>query len=85
MDNIIFDTLSLLVVLANTIIILTSDPTNLDNLGNVTDRYFLFFYTLEAFLKIISFTFFSAEDAYLKDYWNILDFIIVIIGWISIY
>ena len=83
LDNIIFDILSLLVVFANTIVILASDPTDLENLGNITDRYFLFFYTLEAVLKIISFTFFSAEDAYLKDYWNILDFIIVIVGWIS--
>ena len=83
LDNIIFDTLSLLVVLANTIIILASDHSNVNNLGNISDKYFLFFYTLEAVLKIISFTFFYAEDAYVKDYWNILDFIIVIVGWIS--
>ena len=83
LDNWIFDNLSFLVVTANTIIILISDPTDPKNLGNVTDRYFLFFYTLEVILKIISFTFISAEDAYLKDYWNILDFIVVIVGWAS--
>ena len=83
LDNWIFDNLSLLVILINTIIILQSDPTDINNLGNKSDRYFLFFYTLEAVLKIISFTFFSAEDAYMKDYWNILDFVVVIVGWVS--
>ena len=82
-DNWIFDNLSLLLVLTNTIIILMSDPTDPNNLGNLSDAYFLYFYTLEAVLKIISFTFISAEDAYIKDYWNILDFIVVIVGWIS--
>ena len=82
-DNWIFDYLSLAVIISNTIIILASDPTDIKNLGNLTDQYFLFFYTLEAVLKIISFTFISAEDAYLKDYWNILDFVVVIVGWAS--
>jgi hypothetical protein len=43
----------------------------------------LYFYTVEAILKIISFKFFSAEDAYIKDFWNILDFFVVLVGWIS--
>ncbi len=43
----------------------------------------MYFYTVEAILKIISFRFISAEDAYIKDYWNILDFFVVIVGWIS--
>ena len=83
-DNWIFDNLSLLIIIANTILILISDPTDPNNIGNQTDNYFLFFYTVEAILKIISFTFISAEDAYIKDYWNILDFFVVIVGWISL-
>ena len=83
LDNWIFDYISFLVVIVNTIIILISDQTNPNNLGNITDRYFLYFYTLEVILKIISFTFLSAEDAYIKDYWNILDLMVVIVGWIS--
>ena len=60
-----------------------SDPTYHNNLGNRTDYYFLIFYALEAILQIITYTLYSAENAYLKDYWNILDFSIVIIGIIS--
>ena len=82
-DNWIFDNISLLIIIINTILILISDPTDPNNIGNSSDTYFLFFYTIEAFLKIISFTFFTAEDAYIKDYWNILDFFVVIVGWIS--
>ena len=82
-DNWIFDNLSLLIIILNTILILISDPTDSNNLGNLSDSYFLYFYTVESILKIISFTFFSAEDAYIKDYWNILDFFVVLVGWIS--
>ena len=60
-----------------------SDPTDQNNYGNMTENYFLIFYTIESILKIITFTFYSAEDAYLKDYWNIMDFSVVIIGIIS--
>ena len=82
-DNWIFDNLSLLIIIINTVLILISDPTDSNNIGNLSDSYFLYFYTIESCLKIISFTFFSAEDAYIKDYWNILDFFVVLVGWIS--
>ena len=82
-DNWIFDYISLLVIFSNTILMFISDPTDQNNYGNITENYFLIFYTLESILKIITFTFYSAEDAYLKDYWNIMDFSVVIIGIIS--
>jgi hypothetical protein len=81
-DNPIFDYLSLLVIVANTILILISDPTDPNNYGNITDNYFLYFYTLECVLKILAFRFWSAEDAYIRDPWNILDFFVVVVGWI---
>ena len=81
-DNPIFDYLSLFVIIVNTVLILISDPTDANNLGNLSDNYFLYFYTVESFLKIIAFRFWSAEDAYIKDAWNILDFFVVVVGWI---
>ena len=83
-DNWIFDNLSVLMIMTNSILMLISDPTDQNNYVNSTDNYFLIFYGLEVILKIITFTLYSAEDAYLKDYWNILDFSIVIIGVISL-
>ena len=81
-NNPIFDYLSLLVIIANTVLILISDPTDANNIGNLSDNYFLYFYTIESVLKIIAFRFWAAEDAYIKDAWNILDFFVVIVGWI---
>ena len=82
-DNPIFDYFSLFVIILNTLLILISDPTDNNNIGNLSDSYFLYFYTIEAILKIIAFRFWSAEDAYIKDTWNILDFCVVVVGWIS--
>ena len=82
-DNWIFDNISLIMILINSILMFISDPTSQDNIGNKTENYFLIFYLIEALLKIVTFTFYSAEDAYLKDYWNIFDLFVVVIGVIS--
>ena len=82
-DNNYFEYFSLLVIITNTILILVSDPRDNKSVANVSDPYFLYFYTLEAILKIIGFGFICSENAYLRDYWNILDFLVVIVGWIS--
>ena len=82
-DNQIFDNFSLLIIILNTIFILISDPKDNNNIANKTDEYFLYWYTLECILKIIAYGFVLTENAYLKDYWNCLDFFVVFVGWIS--
>ena len=54
-----------------------------DDSLNVLDDLFLYIYTFEAILKIGALGLYFECDAYLKDPWNILDFIIVVIGWIT--
>jgi hypothetical protein len=44
---------------------------------------FLIIYTTEMVLKIIAMGFFMRAHSYLRDAWNILDFIVVILGWVS--
>jgi len=41
-------------------------------------------YTFEMILKIIAMGFFMETNSYLRDTWNILDFIVVMCGWLSI-
>ena len=82
-DNFIFDNLSLLVIILNTVFILISDPRDTNSIANTSDNIFLYFYTIEAGLKILGFGFIFTEKAYLKDYWNILDFFVIIMGWVS--
>ncbi|KAJ8370199.1 hypothetical protein SKAU_G00102270 [Synaphobranchus kaupii] len=50
--------------------------TNLESLEYI----FLIVFTLECFLKIISYGFLFHEGAYLRNCWNILDFVIVFMG-----
>ena len=42
----------------------------------------LYLYTIEMFLKIIGLGFILRKNAYIRDGWNILDFIIVITAWL---
>ena len=41
---------------------------------------FLIIFTLECFLKIVAYGFVFHEGAYLRNCWNILDFVIVFMG-----
>ena len=47
------------------------------------DYAFLMFYTIEMCLKVIAMGFFSKPFSYLRDPWNVLDFSLVVLGWIS--
>jgi hypothetical protein len=51
---------------------------------DLADQIFTYVYTAEALLKIIAFGFFIHRASYLRDPWNILDFIVVIVGLISL-
>ena len=48
------------------------------------DTAFTAWYTLEASMKIVGFGFIMHKKSYLRDYWNVLDFTVVIIGLISL-
>ena len=50
---------------------------------DIMDTVFLFFFVFEAMLKVIVRGFIAHEGAYLRSAWNILDFIIVIVGLIA--
>jgi len=46
----------------------------------VAEYVFLAIFTLEAVLKIIAYGFLFHPGAYLRNGWNILDFVIVVVG-----
>jgi len=45
----LFDNISLLVILVNTLLILISDPIDDNSIANRSDDFFLYFYTIEMF------------------------------------
>jgi len=50
---------------------------------NIIDFVFLIIYTWEMTMKIIAMGFFMRAHSYLRDSWNIMDFSVVVLGWIS--
>jgi voltage-dependent calcium channel L type alpha-1D len=62
-----------------------NDPNNaLMKILPLTDIVLTTFFAFEAILKIITFGFiFNGENSYLQNGWNIIDFIVVLISFIS--
>ncbi|KAM4797020.1 voltage-dependent L-type calcium channel subunit alpha-1S [Rhinophrynus dorsalis] len=81
-----FEIIILLTIFANCVALavylpMPEDDTNSSNaILEKVEYIFLFIFTIEAFLKIVSYGFILHTDAYLRNGWNILDFTIVSVG-----
>ena len=73
------------VIISNSLILAMDQEVAIitDN-GDTIDLCYLCLYTFEMILKIIAMGFFMETNSYLRDTWNILDFIVVMCGWLSI-
>jgi hypothetical protein len=58
--------------------------TYVTNLIPGADWFFAIFFGIEFLFKVIAYGFVTEESTYLRDSWNILDFIIVICSFIDI-
>ena len=80
-----FDRLILFVIIVNCFFLaLDQEVDIITNNTEHIDFVFLIIYTIEMVLKIIAQGFFMRAHSYLRDSWNILDFLVVILGWVSI-
>ena len=79
-DTKVFDNFTTLVILANCGTMMASDPLDVNPPQFFADAesVFLVLYTGEMVLKILGLGFFFGKGAYIKDSWNILDFVIVV-------
>ncbi|XP_005988501.1 voltage-dependent L-type calcium channel subunit alpha-1S [Latimeria chalumnae] len=81
-----FEIIILLTIFANCIALAVFLPMPEDDTNNTNsslekvEYIFLIIFTIEATLKIIAYGFLFHPDAYLRNGWNILDFIIVFVG-----
>ena len=74
----IFEGFSLCVIIFNSIMLASDDPTQPPtDFSSKMDTVFLAIYSSEMGLKIMAFGFYFSKNAYIKDSWNILDFVIV--------
>jgi hypothetical protein len=60
----------------------TAEQPKIFQLG---ENIFLALYTFEMIMKILGLGFIFTEDAYLKEPWNILDFIIVLVSYFTLF
>uniref|UniRef100_A0A6Q2YG74 Voltage-dependent L-type calcium channel subunit alpha n=1 Tax=Esox lucius TaxID=8010 RepID=A0A6Q2YG74_ESOLU len=85
-----FEIIILLTIFANCVALavflpMPEDDNNATNTSLESLEYiFLVIFTLECFLKIIAYGFIFHEGAYLRNAWNILDFVIVFMGLFTI-
>jgi len=77
----VFEAFILLIIIWNTIMLCMEDP-NVDGIYNDFDDLFLYIYTVEMALKIFAMGFISNKNAYLRTFWNWMDFTIVTTGYI---
>lgn len=82
----LFEAISLMVITANSVTLAIEDPTSSTTKPYQTtmDTLFLALYTIEMALKIIGLGFIFNRGAYLRDAWNILDFIIVMTAYLPL-
>ena len=80
-----FDKFILFVIFSNCIFLALDKEIDILTVnGSTIDFVFLIIYTIEMSLKIVAMGFFIREHSYLRDTWNMLDFTVVLLGWVSL-
>lgn len=82
-----FEGITLFVIIANTLSmsLADTDSQNQTPLENLLEKVFVSFYLLEMLLKVIGMGFLFNHGAYLRNGWNVIDFVIVVVGLVSLF
>ena len=80
----LFESCSIMLIVVNSIFLALEDPTKSVQAQylEASESIFLYLYTMEMVLKILGLGFILNRGSYLRDPWNLLDFIIVVSGYI---
>ena len=62
----------------------TSDSSKTNKVLDQMELFFTAIFTLECVLKTIAYGFLLNHNAYLRDFWNILDFLVVVTSYIAL-
>jgi hypothetical protein len=82
----LFNAFIIITILLNSIVLALEEPPKPgmkkeEHLQETMEIAFLVIYTGEMFIKIIAMGFLLEPDTYLRDPWNILDFLVVVSSW----
>lgn len=81
-----FDNISVFVIVVNSVVMAMEDPYQEPSATlEIIDYIFTGLYTVEMILKIMGLGFIMNKGSYLRDSWNVLDFLIVITSYIPIF
>lgn len=82
-----FERICIGVILVNSFSLATEDPLSVSSspLQNAMENIFLALYSTEMAIKILALGFVFNKGAYLRDPWNILDFIIVFSAYLTLF
>ena len=82
-----FETLSISVIIINSMFLAMDDPlrdpSETPTYMTTADNLFQYCYTVEAVFKVVSLGFIFNKGSYLRDSWNILDFVIISSGYVG--
>jgi hypothetical protein len=79
-----FDRFILMVIIANCIFLALDDPGEEQNADQfIAELIFLIIFTIEMILKVLAMGFALKQHSYLRDPWNFLDFVVVVVGWVG--
>ena len=79
-----FDRIILVVIFFNCIILaLDNEAKWVSENSKMIDMILLIIFSIEMSLKVIAMGFVTREHSYLRDTWNVLDFFVVVMGWIG--
>jgi hypothetical protein len=83
----IFESISICIIVANCFFLALDDPTSTtpNAVMDMSDYVFQGLYTAEMLLKIFGMGFFWNKGSYLRDAWNLLDFVIVASGYVTFF
>lgn len=75
-------------ILVSSVLLALDDPLEESNSAVLTeiDLVVTIIFTAEALFKILAYGFlFNGEYSYMRDYANVLDFVVIIFSWVSIF
>ncbi len=92
-ENKWFDRFVLLVILVNVAFMAAFDPLDIPEVNPISEKrqtldtadfFFSVFFAVECVIKIVALGFVFEKRTYLRDPWNVLDFVVVLLGVIDL-
>jgi hypothetical protein len=84
----LFENISLTIIIINSMVMVFDDSAIADTpnpIFAIFELIFQYLYTVEMVLKILGLGFIMGPNSYIRDEWNILDFIIVMMGYVTMF